>query len=89
VQEGYYLFTKLDKDPYAAGSFHTPPLLLASIGPLTDSTTCPVWLSFFAWTLADVGIAWALSRVADRRKRGKLLEDEGEKCWNGSRIANL
>ncbi|GAA5838104.1 hypothetical protein JCM5353_004498 [Sporobolomyces roseus] len=89
LQEGYYLFSKLDKDPYAAGSFHTPPLLLASIGPLTDSRICPEWLSFLVWTMADVGIAWALSRVADRRRRGKLLEDEGEKSWSGARIANL
>ncbi|GAA5869291.1 hypothetical protein JCM16303_000417 [Sporobolomyces ruberrimus] len=89
LQEGYYLLTRLELNPYAAGSFHAPPLLLALVGPLTDPTLSPEWLSFTAWTIADVGIAWALARVADRRDRGKLLEDEGEKRWLGSRIATL
>jgi len=76
-------------NPYAAGSFHAPPLLLALLGPLSDTAKCPEWLSFAAWTTADVGIAWAVARLADRRDRGKLLEDEGEKRWTGSRIATL
>lgn len=83
------MLTQLDLNPYAAGSFHAPPLLLALVGPLTDSTTCPEWLSFALWTIADVGIAWAVARVAEKRQRGKLLEDEGEKRWSGSRIATL
>lgn len=49
----------------------------------------PAWCGFLAWTLADVGVAWAVARVADRRERGKLLEDEGEQRWTGSRIATL
>ncbi|GAA5836685.1 hypothetical protein JCM3766R1_006991 [Sporobolomyces carnicolor] len=89
LQEGYYLLSKLNLNPYAAGSFHAPPLLLALIGPLSDPNTSPAWCSFLAWTLADVGVAWAVARVADRRERGKLLEDEGEQRWTGSRIATL
>ncbi|GAA5898793.1 GPI-anchor transamidase subunit GAB1 [Sporobolomyces salmoneus] len=89
LQEGYYLLTKLQLNPYAAGSFHAPPLLLALVGPLTDAAITPKWISFLVWTVADVGIAWAVARIADRRDRGKLLEDEGEKRWTGSRIALL
>ncbi|GAA5946675.1 hypothetical protein JCM3765_000345 [Sporobolomyces pararoseus] len=89
LREGYYLLTKLDLNPYAAGSFHAPPLLLALIGPLTDSKNCPEWLSFALWTTVDVGIAWAIARVADKRERGKLLQEEGERRWSGSRIATL
>ncbi|GAA5938288.1 GPI-anchor transamidase subunit GAB1 [Sporobolomyces koalae] len=89
LQEGYYLLCQLDLNPYAAGSFHAPPLLLALVGPLSDPAAAPAWLAFAAWTLADVGIAWALARVADCRDRGRVLEDEGEKRWSGATIATL
>ncbi|GAA6020393.1 hypothetical protein JCM11491_000335 [Sporobolomyces phaffii] len=89
LREGYYLLTELQLNPYAARSFHAPPLLLALVGPLTASKTVPEWAPLLAWTAADVGIAWALACVADKRDRGQVLKDEGEQRWSRSRIATL
>ncbi|BGP19077.1 hypothetical protein JCM10213_006656 [Rhodosporidiobolus nylandii] len=90
LQEGYHLLTRLvpPLNPYQAGSFHGPPLLLALVGPFTREPLNEL-PSYALWTAADVGIAWALSRVAERRKRGKMLEDEGEKRWSGARVAAI
>ncbi|GAA6041519.1 hypothetical protein JCM8097_001919, partial [Rhodosporidiobolus ruineniae] len=88
LKEGYHLLTQLrpSLNPYSSGHFHGPPLLLALAGPLTaiDERT-----SFVLWSVADAVIAWALAQVADKRKRGTLLADEGEARWSGARIAAI
>ncbi|GAA5891547.1 hypothetical protein JCM6882_004506 [Rhodosporidiobolus microsporus] len=91
LKEGYHLLIALSppQNPYTAGSFHGPPLLLALAGPLTDAKAVPEWTSYVAWTVADLGIAWAVGRIAERRRRGALLVDEGETKWSGARVAAI
>ncbi|GAA6058662.1 hypothetical protein JCM10212_004073 [Sporobolomyces blumeae] len=89
LQEGYHLSTKLALNPYAAGSFHAPPFLLAVLGPLTDRTLAPESLSFLVWTIADLAIAWSVARIADTRRRRDLSDGEREPRWSGTRVAAL
>ncbi|CEQ42911.1 SPOSA6832_04791, partial [Sporobolomyces salmonicolor] len=89
LQEGYHLFTRLGLNPYAAGSFHAPPLLLACLGPFSDSATVNEGWSYAVWTLADLVIAWAVARLAERRRRSVVLEEDGERRWSGAKIAAM
>ncbi|EGU11791.1 putative GPI transamidase component PIG-U [Rhodotorula toruloides ATCC 204091] len=88
LREGHFLLTR-GANPYAAGSFHGPPLLLALAGPLTGETSAARWASLAAWIAADLGTAWALARVAERRQRGALSAVEGETRWSGTRVAAI
>ncbi|GAA5972622.1 hypothetical protein JCM21900_006765 [Sporobolomyces salmonicolor] len=89
LQEGYHLFTRLGLNPYAAGSFHAPPLLLACLGPFSDSATVNEGWSYAVWTLADLVIAWAVARLAERRRRSVVLEEDGERRWSGAKVAAI
>ncbi|GAA5879768.1 hypothetical protein JCM8547_007573 [Rhodosporidiobolus lusitaniae] len=88
LQEGHHLLTRLSPslNPYSSGSFHGPPLFLFLVGPFT---ALPDWAGYALWTAADVGIAWALAGVAERRKRGEVLEEEGGRRWGGARVAAM
>ncbi|GAA5995857.1 GPI-anchor transamidase subunit GAB1 [Rhodotorula paludigena] len=91
LQEGHHLATHLPTplNPYEAGAVHHPPLALALLGPLTDPHSPQPALSWAAWIAADVLTAWALARVADRRKRRPLVVDDGEQQWTGAWVAAL
>lgn len=41
------------------------------------------------WTLADLVIAWAVARLAERRRRSVVLEEDGERRWSGAKIAAM
>lgn len=86
VREGHHLVAR-GANPYAAGSFHGPPLVLALAGPLTAHTEAARWASLAAWTAADLATAWALARVAEQRQRGPLSAGDGETRWSGVRVA--
>ncbi|GAA6007198.1 hypothetical protein JCM10207_001543 [Rhodosporidiobolus poonsookiae] len=88
LQEGYHLLTHLDPplNPYSTAAFHGPPLLVALVGPLT---ALPPYATHALWTAVDAATAWALARIAQRRTRGTLLEDQGEKMWSGAAVAAL
>ncbi|BGP26810.1 phosphatidylinositol glycan, class U [Rhodotorula toruloides] len=88
LREGNFLLGR-GANPYAAGSFHGPPLLLALVGPLTGETPGARWASYAAWIAADLGTAWALARIAERRQRGPLSAVEGEVKWSGVRVAAI
>ncbi|GAA5916050.1 hypothetical protein JCM8208_006342 [Rhodotorula glutinis] len=91
LQEGHHLATKLSPplDPYAAGSFHHPPLVLALVGPLVHPDSAQPWLSWAAWTAADLVTAWALGRIARGRDRGPEPVDRTEKRSSGAAVAAL
>ncbi|BGP34465.1 hypothetical protein JCM10296v2_006285 [Rhodotorula toruloides] len=88
LREGHFLLAR-GANPYAAGSFHGPPLLLALAGPLTGETSAAQWGSLAAWIAADLGTAWALARVAERRQRRTLSAVERETRWSGTRVAAI
>ncbi|GAA5928434.1 hypothetical protein JCM3775_000610 [Rhodotorula graminis] len=91
LQEGHHLATNLSPplDPYAAGSFHHPPLVLALVGPLVHPDSAPPWLSFAAWTASDLVAACALGRIARARDRGPEPVDRTEKRWSRATVAAL
>ncbi|GAA5825947.1 hypothetical protein JCM11251_000064 [Rhodosporidiobolus azoricus] len=95
LKEGHTLFTGLSpltrpQTPYSSGgSFHHSPLALLLLGPLTDAQQVPEWVSYAVWTLADLGVAWAVGRVADRRRRRELLVEEGKTRWSAKRVSAL
>lgn len=89
VKEGYHLLTRLrpQVNPYDSASCHTPPALLAFVGPLTQLGS--EWPSYALWIGADVVTAWTLGRIASRRKRGKVLDTERERVWSPARVAAM
>lgn len=81
--EGQHLFYKLGQNPYIGGSFHQAPLLLL-LPQLKENDA----LAHLIWCTTEVATAALLGRIAGRRKR-VLLEGEGEKAWEGWRVAAL
>ncbi|GAA5985128.1 hypothetical protein JCM10908_002533 [Rhodotorula pacifica] len=90
LKEGYHLATRLAPplNPYDSGSVHTPPVALALVGPLTQLRRSEA-ATYALWIVADAVTAWTIGRIASRRRRGKLLVDNGEKVWSPARVAAI
>ncbi|BGP57475.1 hypothetical protein JCM8202_002033 [Rhodotorula sphaerocarpa] len=89
LKEGYHFLTALAPplNPLDSGSVHTPPVALAVAGPLSRlDSELP---SYALWIVADAVTAWALGRIAGKRRRGKVLTEEGERAWSSARVTAI